>query len=191
MLRVARNSRQLAGAALRWSGAQAQGSGKVRRDLFGYEQSSETGPYIEKIKQTKFYDDAGDIIVEMNLKNCPPDLVTYNTLIQKIFEAPSKRSEPMEGESKFAAMMDVMEEMAHRYRTKPSVDTWTPVLKELERTGQWRLGLLACLGMEHDGVTPPAELKAKFEEKQRTQSDRPITTEPQPADIFDVKVVTF
>jgi len=37
-----------------------------------------TGPFIEKIQKAKYYDDAGEVIVEMNLDNTPPDLQTYN-----------------------------------------------------------------------------------------------------------------
>ncbi|KAL7703252.1 Ribonucleoprotein p18 mitochondrial precursor [Lotmaria passim] len=89
-------------------------AGAKKYDLFGYEVDTNTAPWIEKVKKCKYYDDAGEVLVTMNVKNCPPDLETYNATLQKIFEAPSKSDKPVENESKFCAMMDLMEEMQHR-----------------------------------------------------------------------------
>jgi hypothetical protein len=189
MLRtISRAACQVARPAVRHVGGYIGGK---RYDLFGYEQSMETGPYIERINKCQYFDDAGEVIVEMNLKNTPPDLKTYNAVLKKILDAPSKSANPLEGESKLCAMFDLLEEMAHRYKMKPDNESWTYVLQQLDRDGDWRLGLLTVRGLEADGFAVPADLKNKFEEQQRQLQDRPIRNEAIPADIFDVKVVTW
>lgn len=111
-------------AAVRYVGEGAsQSSGGKKYDLFGYEVDTNTGPWIEKIKNCKYYDEAGEVLVNMNVKNCPPDLETYNATLQKIFEASSKQEQPVENESKFCAMMDLLEEMSHRNKIKPNEES--------------------------------------------------------------------
>lgn len=111
-------------AAVRYVGEGApQSSGGKKYDLFGYEVDTNTGPWIEKIKSCKYYDEAGEVLVNMNVMNCPPDLETYNATLQKIFEAPSKQEQPVENESKFCAMMDLLEEMSHRNKIKPNEES--------------------------------------------------------------------
>ena len=109
-------------------------------DLFGYEVDTNTGPWIEKIKGCKTYDEAGELLVEMNVKNCPPDLATYNATLEKIFTAKSKTTEPVDNESKFCAMMDLMEEMNHRNKVKPNEESWTWVMKECVASKNFRIG---------------------------------------------------
>ena len=77
-------SKMTATAAVGAMGARFQATKKY--DLFGYEVSTETAPWIEKIKKVKTYDEAGELLVQMNVKNCPPDLQTYNATLQAIFE---------------------------------------------------------------------------------------------------------
>ncbi|CUG92208.1 ribonucleoprotein mitochondrial precursor, putative, partial [Bodo saltans] len=86
----------------------SSGAASAKTDLFGYEVDTNTAPWIEKIKNVKYYDEAGEVLVDMNVKNCPPDLATYNATLQKIFEAGSKQSTPVDNESKFCAMMDLL-----------------------------------------------------------------------------------
>ncbi|EPY43139.1 ribonucleoprotein P18, mitochondrial precursor [Angomonas deanei] len=125
-------------------------SGAKKYDLFGYEVDTNTAPWIEKIKSCKHYDDAGEVLVSMNVKNCPPDLETYNATLQRIFEASSKADKPVENESKFCAMMDLLEEMQHRNKVKPNEESWTWVLKECVKSGQFRLGYCIAKLMEHE-----------------------------------------
>lgn len=111
-------------------------------DLFGYEVETNTAPWIEKILKAKYYDEAGDTLVEMNLHNCPPDLDAYNATLKKIFECPSKGAEPMENESKFCAMMDLLEEMNHRNKIKPNEESWLWVMNECVASGNYRMGFV-------------------------------------------------
>jgi hypothetical protein len=129
-----------------------------RYDLFGYEVKTATGPFIEKIQKAKYYDDAGEVIVEMNLDNTPPDLQTYNALLEKILTCPSKSATPVKGECKFTAMMDILEEMDARSQIKPNATSWGYVLQELVNTGEFRLGWVAINGMKALGYTPDPKL---------------------------------
>ena len=127
-------------------------------DLFGYEVSTETGPWIEKIKKVKTYDEAGELMVEMNVQNCPPDLATYNATLQAIFEAKSKTTTPVPNESKFCAMMDLLEEMSHRNKIKPDTTSWTWVMKECVASKNFRLGYIIASVMEKECGSAPADL---------------------------------
>eukprot|EP00996_Jenningsia_fusiforme_P003440 NODE_4237_length_839_cov_102.379747_g3911_i0.p2 GENE.NODE_4237_length_839_cov_102.379747_g3911_i0~~NODE_4237_length_839_cov_102.379747_g3911_i0.p2 ORF type:complete len:192 (-),score=43.20 NODE_4237_length_839_cov_102.379747_g3911_i0:198-773(-) len=133
-------------------------------DLFGYEVSTNTAPYIEKIQKTQYYDDAGEVIVAMNLNNTPPDLTTYNALLERILNAKSKQSTPVDGENRFCAMMDVLEEMDHRYGIRPDAQSWGYVMQELVTSGDFRMGWLCIEAMRSLGVEPSAELIAKNSE---------------------------
>jgi len=123
----------------RFHGA-APAAGGRKKDLFGYDVDTNVAPWIEKIKACKYYDDAGEVLVEMNVNNCPPDITTYNATLQKIFESPSKASTPVDNESKFCAMMDLLEEMEHRNRIKPNDVSWSWVMKELIKSKNFRIG---------------------------------------------------
>jgi len=145
--------------ARRFHGAPASGPGGKKYDLFGYEVDTNTAPWIEKIKKVKHYDEAGELLVEMNVKNCPPDLATYNATLQKIFECDSKTTEPVTNESKFCAMMDLLEEMSHRNRIKPNEESWTWVMKACVKSGNFRVGYVVervmkkeCNGCPNDLV---------------------------------------
>lgn len=127
-------------------------------DIFFYEVDANTAPWIEKLKKCKYYDDAGDVIVEMNLANCPPDLDTYNALVHTIASATSKQAEPIPGENKFAAIMDVVEEMHHRNGIKPDGTTWNAALKATVDEGNWRTASLVLSVMKERGHTPDGQL---------------------------------
>ena len=138
-------------------------SGK-KTDLFGYAVDTNTAPWIEQIKQVKAYDDAGEIIVAMNLKNCPPDLATYNMTLRKIFECDLKSSSGAgTGESKFCAMMDLMEEMRYRGGIKPNEESWSWVMKECVKSGSYRLGYVIERVMKAEVGGCPADLAAANE----------------------------
>jgi len=153
--------------------------------------SAETGPYIERIKKVEYYDEAGEIIVEMNLANCPPDLATYNALLERILGCKSKRKEPIPGENKFCAMMDILEEMDHRYNIKPNAESWTYLLKELVVAGDFRLGWLCIAGMKSMKIEPPADLVAANEaiadKAKASGSDFPAALRRPPPETFDPK----
>jgi hypothetical protein len=174
-----------------YSHAVKANTGGKKYDLFGYEVSAETAPYIEQIKKTEFYDEAGEVIVEMNLANCPPDLATYNALLERILNCKSKRREPVSGENKFCAMMDIMEEMDHRYNIKPNAESWTYLLKELVLCGDFRLGWICIAGMKSMKIEPPADLvsgnEANFEKARANGSDFPPALRRPPPESFDTK----
>jgi coenzyme F420-reducing hydrogenase gamma subunit len=130
----------------------------VKVDLFGYEVDTNTAPWINKIKSCKFYDEAGEVLVDMNVKNCPPDIATYNATLQKIFEADSKQSTPVDNESKFCAMMDLLEEMCHRNKVKPNAESWTWIMKECVKSKNFRVGYCIQRVMEAECKGCPAEL---------------------------------
>ena len=149
-------------AAARFHGAPAAAGGK-KVDLFGYEVDTNTAPWIEKIKACKFYDEAGEVLVDMNVKNCPPDIATYNATLQKIFDSPSKQSTPVENESKFCAMMDLLEEMSHRNHVKPNEESWTWVMREAVKSKNFRIGYVVQRVMEKECKSCPADLVAENE----------------------------
>ncbi|CCW65484.1 unnamed protein product [Phytomonas sp. EM1] len=160
-------------------------------DLFGYEVDTNTAPWINEIKKCQYYDEAGEVLVKMNVNNCPPDLETYNATLQKIFEAPSKAAEPIENESKFCAMIDLLEEMSHRNKIKPNEESWTWVLKECVQCGQFRLGY--CIGklIEAEFKKVPEELLKQNEanaEKARAEGNEHPRHLSDTLNIFDIKI---
>ena len=148
-------------ALARCHGAAPAAAGGKKYDLFGYEVDTNTAPWIEKIKACKHYDEAGEVLVDMNVKNCPPDLLTYNATLQKIFEASSKQSTPVENESKFCAMMDLLEEMSHRNKIKPDAASWTWVMRECVKSKNFRVGYCIQRVMEAECKSCPADLVAE------------------------------
>eukprot|EP01084_Bolivina_argentea_P000332 634_1 len=134
-----------------------------RYDLFGYEVDTNTAPWIAKIKAVKTYDEAGEVLVDMNVKNCPPDLTTYNATLECIHTSPSKSTEPVDNESKFCAMMDLLEEMDHRNKIKPDVESWKWVMKECAASGSFRLGYAVERVMQQNFGGAPADLAAANE----------------------------
>ncbi|CUG92211.1 ribonucleoprotein mitochondrial precursor, putative [Bodo saltans] len=139
----------------------SSGAASAKTDLFGYEVDTNTAPWIEKIKNVKYYDEAGEVLVDMNVKNCPPDLATYNATLQKIFEAGSKQSTPVDNESKFCAMMDLLEEMSHRNRVKPNAESWTWIMKECVKSKNFRVGYVIQRVLEAEAKSAPADLVAE------------------------------
>jgi hypothetical protein len=148
----------MAAAAMRFHGAAAPSAGGKKYDLFGYEVDMNTKPWIEKIGKVKYYDEAGELLVEMNVKNCPPDLATYNATLEKIYTAPSKQAEKVDNESKFCAMMDLLEEMSHRNKVKPDQTSWTWVMKECVSSKNFRIGRVIERVMQKECGGCPAEL---------------------------------
>jgi hypothetical protein len=147
-------------AASRFHGAPAAAGGK-KVDLFGYAVDTNTAPWIEKIKKCKYYDEAGEVLVDMNVKNCPPDIATYNATLEVIFQAASKQSTPVDNESKFCAMMDLLEEMSHRNQVKPNEESWTWVMREAVKSGNFRIGYVIQRVMEKECKSCPADLVAQ------------------------------
>lgn len=166
-------------------------SSAKKYDLFGYEVDTNTAPWIEKIKVCKFYDDAGEVLVSMNVKNCPPDLATYNATLQKIFESPSKQAQVVENESKACAMLDLIEEMNHRNRIKPNEESWMWVMKECVASKNFRLGFCIEKVMEVEGKGAPAELSkanaANAEAAKAEGKDHPSALKKQ-VGLFDIKI---
>eukprot|EP00744_Colponema_vietnamica_P001902 GILI01003084.1.p1 GENE.GILI01003084.1~~GILI01003084.1.p1 ORF type:complete len:187 (+),score=58.24 GILI01003084.1:35-595(+) len=157
--------RRFASAAFASSAAaRLQSSGAKKYDLFGYEVDTNTAPWIQKIKDCKHYDEAGEVLVDMNVRNCPPDLATYNATLEKIFTATSKQSEPVDNESKFCAMMDLLEEMSHRNKIKPNQESWVWVLKSCVASGNFRMGYVVTRVLENEYKAAPADLVAANEE---------------------------
>nr|CCC47912.1 putative ribonucleoprotein p18, mitochondrial precursor, fragment [Trypanosoma vivax Y486] len=141
-------------------------------DLFGYEVDTNTAPWIEKIKKCRFYDEAGEVLVNMNVSNCPPDLAVEN-------------------ESKFCAMMDLLEEMQHRNKIKPNGESWTWVMRECVKSGQFRLGYCIQRVMEAECKACPADLVAANEanaQKAKAEGKEHPGNLSQQAGLFDVKV---
>ena len=136
------------------TGVAARFQATKQYDLFGYEVDTNTAPWIKKIQDVKFYDAAGEILVEMNVSNCPPDIATYNATLAQIYTCNSKSDTPGVGESKFCAMMDLIEEMDHRNKVKPNADSWTWVLKECVASGAFRLGYVIIDAMKPLGGAP-------------------------------------
>ena len=143
---------------------QVRFSATKKYDLFGYEVDTNTAPWIKKIEAVKNYDDAGEIMVDMNLANCPPDLATYNTVLRKIFECETKAGKPAEeGESKFCAMMDTMEELRYRGNITPNAESWSWVMKECVKSGQFRLGYVIERVMNAEAGGCPSDLASANE----------------------------
>ncbi|CBH11101.1 ribonucleoprotein p18, mitochondrial precursor,putative [Trypanosoma brucei gambiense DAL972] len=166
-------------------------SAAKKYDLFGYEVDTNTAPWIEKIKKCKYYDEAGEVLVNMNVSNCPPDIATYNATLQCIYQSPSKQSTPVDNESKFCAMMDLLEEMQHRNRLKPNEESWTWVMKECVKSGQFRLGYCIQQVMETECKGCPADLVKANEanaQKAKTEGKEHPGHLSQQAGLFDVKV---
>ena len=136
------------------TGVAARCQAQKQFDLFGYEVDTNRAPWIKKIKEVKYYDQAGEILVEMNVANCPPDLETYNVTLETIHKAVSKDTVPVPNESKFCAMMDLIEEMDHRNKIKPNADTWTWVLKECVASGEYRVAYPIIEHMKNFGGAP-------------------------------------
>jgi len=134
------------------------GGGGGKYDLFGYEVDTNTAPWIAKIKAVKHYDDAGEVLVEMNVKNCPPDLATYNATLEKIFTASSKTGEAIPNESKFCAMMDMLEEMKHRNKVSPNEESWSWIMKECVASKNFRIGRVIERVMQKECGSCPADL---------------------------------
>eukprot|EP00993_Chasmostoma_nieuportense_P004114 NODE_4797_length_739_cov_367.393791_g4635_i0.p1 GENE.NODE_4797_length_739_cov_367.393791_g4635_i0~~NODE_4797_length_739_cov_367.393791_g4635_i0.p1 ORF type:complete len:214 (+),score=52.98 NODE_4797_length_739_cov_367.393791_g4635_i0:70-642(+) len=183
---------RIASAAIRPTFCRAFSTPLAKKyDLFGYEVNPDTSSYVAKIKKCEFYDDAGEVIVEMNLKNTPPDLETYNALLERICNTKSKRSEPVQGESKFCAMMDVLEEMDHRNGIKPNVESWNYVLQDLVSEKEFRLGWFAIDAMKEMKIEPKAELVKLNDENaakaKNDQTDFPSSLRRQPPLTFDTQ----
>lgn len=163
-----------------------------RYDLFGYEVDTNTAPWIEKIKACKYYDDAGEVLVDMNVKNCPPDLTTYNATLAKIHTAPSKSAEPVENESKFCAMMDLMEEMWHRNKIKPNEESWNWVMKECVASGNFRLGYAIERVLREEFKNAPADLVSANEanaQKAKADGKEFPGHLSKPFGLFDIEIV--
>ncbi|KAK7196551.1 ribonucleoprotein p18, mitochondrial precursor [Novymonas esmeraldas] len=174
-------------AAVRFSSA----STAKKHDLFGYEVDTNTAPWIEKVKKCQFYDEAGEVLVSMNVKNCPPDLETYNATLQKIFEAPSKQDKPVDNESKFCAMMDLMEEMQHRNKVKPNEESWKWVMRQCVESGHFRLGYCVAKVMEAEFKGAPADLVSQNEAnaaKAKAEGKEHPSTLAQQQSLFDIKI---
>lgn len=165
-------------------------SGAVRRDLFGYEQSSEVGPWNDKISKVPFWNDAGELMVEMNQANCPPDLSTYKEVLKTILRCPSKyEGGVIEGESKFCAMMDALEEMEHRGKTKADADCWNSVMEAAIEEKDFRAGraLVACLpGTINQALIDANEKIAAQAEAAGTAFPAELTKQPE--SLFDIDI---
>ena len=57
-------------------------------------------------------------------------------------------------------MMDILEEMDHRYNIKPNAESWSYLLKELVATGDFRMGWLCIAGMKSLKIEAHADLVA-------------------------------
>ncbi|KAJ9463001.1 Protein P18 [Diplonema papillatum] len=160
-----------------------------RRDLFGYEQSSEVGPWNDKISKVKTWNEAGELLVEMNRANCPPDLTSYKAVLQAILRSPSKyEGGKQAGESKFCAMMDVLEEMEHRNNTKTDIECWDLVLQGAIQENEFRAGraLVACV----EGASPKlAEEIEKLAAKAKADGQEfPPALLKQSENLFDIEI---
>jgi len=162
----------------------------IRRDLFGYEQSSEVGPWNTKISQVPFWNEAGEIMVEMNQANCPPDLSTYKEVLKTILRCPSKYDGGLiEGESKFCAMMDALEEMEHRNKIKTDADCWVAVMEAAIEAKDFRAGraLAACI----PGVLPQNLIDANEKIASAAEANGtafPAELAKQPESLFDIEI---
>ena len=131
-----------------------------RYDLFGYEVDTNTNPWIEKISKVKHFDLAGELLVQMNVVNCPPDLATYNATLGAIHKCERKEVEGVvDNESKFCAMMDLLEEMDHRNKIAPNAESWKWVMKECVASNNFRLGFVIQEVLNKNGGCP-ADLAA-------------------------------
>ena len=126
----------------------ASGKEDVKKtDLFGYEVNTDTSKWIAKIKGAKYYDQAGELLVQMNLSNTPPDLGAYNATLQRIHECDEKFESPdaqpaKEKGDKLCAMLDLIEEMEQRSKIKPDAQSWLWVMKECVASGNYRMGYI-------------------------------------------------
>ncbi|KNH07463.1 ribonucleoprotein p18 mitochondrial precursor [Perkinsela sp. CCAP 1560/4] len=120
---------------------------EVQTDLFGYEVNTDTSPWIKKIDNVKYYDQAGELLVEMNLNNTPPDLSAYNATLRRIHECSEKfkspeEHAPKERGDKLCAMLDLIEEMEQRSKITPNKESWVWVMKECVSSGNYRMGYI-------------------------------------------------
>ncbi|KAJ9454971.1 Protein P18 [Diplonema papillatum] len=160
-----------------------------RRDLFGYEQSSEVGPWNDKISKVKTWNEAGELLVEMNRANCPPDLSSYKEVLKAILRCSSKYDGGRQaGESKFCAMMDVLEEMEHRNNTKTDLPCWDLVMEGAIQEQEFRAGraLIACVeGISQKLVDENEKVAAKL--KSEGQEFPPALLK-QSENLFDIEI---
>eukprot|EP01006_Ploeotia_vitrea_P051716 TRINITY_DN67597_c2_g1_i2.p1 TRINITY_DN67597_c2_g1~~TRINITY_DN67597_c2_g1_i2.p1 ORF type:complete len:169 (-),score=26.17 TRINITY_DN67597_c2_g1_i2:598-1104(-) len=115
---------------------------RSKTDLFGYEVSTNVKPYIEKINKVAYYDETSDILVDMNVANTPPDLDTYNAVLEKIATS-QKAATPVDGESRIAASMDLLEEMG-RADVDPDGTSWQHIYASCMKDGDAQMALLAA-----------------------------------------------
>eukprot|EP01003_Olkasia_polycarbonata_P007148 NODE_805_length_692_cov_337.356143_g735_i0.p2 GENE.NODE_805_length_692_cov_337.356143_g735_i0~~NODE_805_length_692_cov_337.356143_g735_i0.p2 ORF type:complete len:188 (-),score=38.97 NODE_805_length_692_cov_337.356143_g735_i0:72-635(-) len=128
-----------------------------KQDLFGYPLHSDTSTFRADIAKAKYYDEAGEIIVKLTMSKTAMDLETYNAVLERIHNCPSKCAQPVPGEDKFCAMMDTIEDMG-RNGIKADLQSWTYVLQQLVNDGEFRLGWCAIATMKAEGLTPPDSL---------------------------------
>eukprot|EP01061_Rhynchopus_euleeides_P042708 TRINITY_DN744_c0_g1_i1.p2 TRINITY_DN744_c0_g1~~TRINITY_DN744_c0_g1_i1.p2 ORF type:complete len:189 (+),score=83.97 TRINITY_DN744_c0_g1_i1:95-661(+) len=184
---MARTMRGCLSKAARFHGAKADG---VRRDLFGYEQSSEVGPWNDKISSVKQWNDAGELLVEMNRANCPPDLTTYKAVLRAILRCQSKyEGGKIDGESKFCAMMDLLEEMEHRNSgMKADDDCWNSVMEAAIEEGDFRAGraLVACVPTVSPALVDANEKLASQAASEGREFPAALTKQAE--NIFDIEI---
>ena len=138
-------------------------------------------------------------MVDMNRDNCPPDLSTYTEVLRAILRCDSKLEGGVtDGESKFCAMMDVLEEMTHRNNIAPDTECWKIVMEECIANGDFRAGraLAACVA----GYTPKGGEKStipqnlldaiekKAEEAKAAGKDFPASLQKQSSGLFDMEI---
>eukprot|EP01064_Diplonema_japonicum_P028120 TRINITY_DN424_c0_g3_i1.p1 TRINITY_DN424_c0_g3~~TRINITY_DN424_c0_g3_i1.p1 ORF type:complete len:185 (+),score=67.26 TRINITY_DN424_c0_g3_i1:49-603(+) len=168
--------------AARWS------STEVRRDLFGYEQSSEVGPWNDKISKVSHWNEAGELLVEMNRANCPPDLTSFKAVLATILRCPSKYEGGVtDGESKFCAMMDALEEMQHRNDIKADSECWDFVVQAALASGDFRaaLALVACAEVSQKYADEAEKMAAAAA---KDGKEFPAALQKQAESLFDIEI---
>ena len=138
----------------------------------------------------KVWNDAGELLVEMNRANCPPDQSTIKEVLKAILACPSKYDGgKIEGESKFCAMMDLLEEMEHRNRgVKADDECWNFVMQAAIEEGDFRVGraLAACVP-----TVSPALIEANEKVAQAAiaaGNEFPAALTKQAENLFDIEI---
>ena len=128
--------------------------------------------------------------MEMNRANCPPDLTTYKAVLRSILRCPSKyEGGVIDGESKFCAMMDALEEMEHRNTGMDADDEcWNTVMEAAIEEKDFRVGraLVACMPSISPALIEANEKVAAAKEAEGLAFPPHLTKQAE--NLFDIEI---
>ncbi|RNF00043.1 ribonucleoprotein p18, mitochondrial precursor, partial [Trypanosoma rangeli] len=102
-----------------------------------------------------------------------------------------KQAQPVGEREQVLCDADLMEEMSHRNKMKPNEESWTWVMKECVKSGQFRLGYCIQKVMEAEFKSCPADLVKQNDanaEKAKTEGEEHPGHLSKQVGLFDVKI---